>query len=92
MNFPPSILRMQIKESGSRGINLWLPIFLLWPLIAVACLIAPLVLMTHPRFKQMLGTRSAFSAAYFLGILFCSLRGLLVNVKDKKDIVHIAFY
>lgn len=92
MMLPPSILRMQIKESGSRGINLWLPIFLLWPLIAIACLIAPFGLMLDPRYRRKLGAESILSAGYLLGTLFCSLRGLLVDVKGKKDIVNIAFY
>ena len=83
---------MRIRESEGRNINLWLPFFLLWPLIAAACLMAPLVFMVHPGFKEMRGTRSMLPAGYLAGILFCSLRGLSVNVKDKRNTVYIVFY
>ncbi len=33
MNIPPAILRMSFPRSDGRPFRLWLPLFLLWPLL-----------------------------------------------------------
>ena len=32
---PPLVIDVRVKEEGSRGFRIWLPLFLLWPLLFV---------------------------------------------------------
>lgn len=91
MMFPPSIARIRIVDEGRRGINLWLPLVLLWPVVLVlGLLLSPLVIIaalaTWPRYGRLLllGGPRLFE-------LLCALRGLRVQVEDGKDRVHVYF-
>jgi len=47
VTLPPLLIWLRIREPGSRGIRIWLPVVLLWPLIfplAVAALAACAIL------------------------------------------------
>ncbi|MHB0998137.1 MAG: hypothetical protein ACYC27_02740 [Armatimonadota bacterium] len=92
MMFPPSILRMKIKESEGKGINLWLPIFLLWPLIPLVILIGFAVLAVYSICSRKAESRSILLTGYYIWVLICSLRGLMVKVKDNENDVNIEFH
>jgi len=84
--WPPSILRIRILEKG-KGIRLWLPIFLLWPLIGLVVLIAPIFMLA----SRPITTKAVLFSGPALLVLFCRLRGLRIDVRDGSDQVHIAF-
>ncbi len=42
MIWPPSVVRLRIYENGRRKMNLWLPVYVLWPpVVLIALLLAP---------------------------------------------------
>ena len=91
MTFPPSILRVQVR-GGDRDISLWLPLFLLWPLVLLTALVlAPLVaaaaIILWPRGW---GRPLLLAGPLLLGLLF-ALRGLSVRVEAGSQRVFISF-
>ncbi|HPP73573.1 MAG TPA: hypothetical protein PLU88_00400 [Armatimonadota bacterium] len=92
MIFPPSILRIRIKEQDSKGLGLCLPLFLIWPIIlAIGILLAPVVLLAaFITWPKGTGKRLLLAGPYLFNV-FCRVRGLRVKVKDKEDNVYISF-
>ena len=89
MNRPPILMRIKIQgEDGKFG--LWLPLFLLLPLVLVVMLIlSPLILIAVLILwpsgwgkRALLVLRTAFVA-------FCSMRGLRVDIQNRHQCVYI---
>lgn len=89
MIIPPSLLRIRVIEKGKRKVNLWIPLFLIWPLvIALMVVLAPVALvvcLVWPKGRQvvMAGPR--------LLALAWAIRGLRVRVKDEANRVRVEF-
>lgn len=90
MIWPPSILRIRVARRGRRRIGLWLPLFLLWPLlVALAALLGPLLLV-----GAVLLRRRGRAIVRGLGRLFviaCAVRGLKVDVDQADGKVLVSF-
>jgi hypothetical protein len=77
----PSLAKVRVGRRHSRGVRLWLPLFLLWPLLvplAVVLVVASIVLaaMTGATVATIL--RTAWQLA-------CGFRGTCVEV-DSSDV------
>ncbi len=91
MILPPSILRLRIR-SATRGIGLWLPLILLWPIVAVlAVLVSPVVLLAAILLWPRGLSRPVLMIGPALYRLACGLRGLEVQVDDKDSHVLVKF-
>jgi hypothetical protein len=91
MNIPPCLMRLKIINP-EHHINLWLPLFLAWLILgalalALSPLVAVLVIILWPlgygEFLLLLGP--------FIYNCVCALRGLSIDVKNKREIVRIYF-
>jgi hypothetical protein len=90
MNRPPTWMRIEV-QGKRRGFGLWLPLFLLLPLALVVLiilspliLIAVLVLLPSGRGIWALRVlRAAFG-------VFCSLRGLRIDIQGRHQSVYIS--
>lgn len=40
MNLPPSLMYVKVRDDGNEGFGIWLPLFLLWPLILMFLVLA----------------------------------------------------
>jgi hypothetical protein len=86
MKCPPYLVHMRIADEQRTKFRLWLPLFILWPLllvililVVVATLIADLISMAtlqKPKF-----TRFVFG---ILGVL-SETRGTEINIQDKRN-------
>lgn len=91
MMWPPSVLRLRI-HSRRRHFGLWLPLFLIWPLLVVLfLLLSPLVLAV-----AIILWRTNWGKLLLLGgprlfFLFCALRGLKADVKNCSEQVFVSF-
>ena len=91
MNLPPSLLRVRVQNS-KRRFGLWLPLFLIWPLVVLFALaLFPLVLVLAALLWRKGWGRPVLLAGPTFFRLFCALRGLVVNVEDGSQQVYIAF-
>ncbi len=91
MIFPPSILRLRIRDK-ERRFGLWLPLIFIWPVFLVLALIlAPLVLVTAAVLWPLGWGRPLLLAGPVIFRIICSLRGLEVNVQDGAQVVYVRF-
>ncbi len=87
---PPWLLRVRI-QSPQRRFRLWLPLFLIWPLVALLALaLSPLIAVL-----AMVMCRRGRGKALLLTIpalfrVFCNLRGLRVEIQNTTERVSIA--
>lgn len=87
MKFPPLILRLCMRGRGLPSFNLWLPLFLLWPIcLAFLIVLSPLILLSLVVaffiFSIRLNVFELFAEFYEI---LCALRGLSVEVQEQKD-------
>jgi len=90
MKRPPMLMHVKIR-GGRRGFGLWLPLFLLLPLVlAVFIILSPLILIAILVFWPRGWRKSAlhiFGAA--LEIL-CSMRDLKVDIQSGHHCIYIS--
>jgi hypothetical protein len=87
MNMPPTIMKVRIN-----GFWLWLPLFLLMPFgLVLVLVLAPFVLLAAlVLWPWGYGRPLVMFLPYTLNCLH-ALRGLEVDVEDRKEKVHIYF-
>ena len=91
MIWPPSVLRVELKDA-SRDFRIWLPLFVIWPfLLLVAVVLAPIVLaLAIVIWWTGWGRPMIKSGLAFYGII-CALKGLEIDVRKRKKHVHLSF-
>lgn len=82
MTFPPSFVHV---ERG--GLGLWLPVFLLWPFVAIGLALtvfaaAVALLVLQPRSLPL-----AADVGLDLARLFCALRGTRVELGLRESVI-----
>ena len=91
MNAPPLLIKISIPFESSTG-RLWLPLFLIYPFLAVLALILlPLVLVAALLLWPMGWSRTVILAGPYLYRLICALRGLEVDIQQKNKRILIYF-
>lgn len=93
MIFPPSTLRIKIIENHQKKVNLWLPLFILWPIVLL--IMIPIMIMALP-FLLVAGLVIPLMVIRIIKLgpalisIFCSMRGLKVDVQSKDSNVYIS--
>ena len=90
MMWPPSLLRLRIRN-GKHRFGLWLPLFIVWPpVVLMGLALLPFVLaLSALLWPTGLGRPLLLVGPRFFG-LFCSFRGLTIDVQSASDQVYIA--
>lgn len=89
MIWPPSLLRVQIRNSDKR-FGLWLPLLIIWPpLLLPGLALAPLVILLALLLWPLHLGRTLILSGPLLFRLFCALRGLEIAVERPKERVII---
>ena len=87
---PPMFLRVRVQDD-KRRIRLWIPLIVLWPVIAVVVLLGtPVALVVAVRSRHRAQVRSVLLAGPLLLYVLASLRGLRCNVVSGEDRVFIS--
>ena len=85
MTFPPSIMRVRIRNP-KRQFGLWFPLFVLWPFAAlIALLLVPLVLI-----GAIILWPKGWGRPLLLALFF-AMRGLTVKVENPSERIFISF-
>lgn len=92
MRFPPLLLRLRVHTTEHAWPTLWLPLFLVWALLFVlfvplALVVLLLVIVFDPREAPRL-----FELAGAVLAVICGLRGLHIDVVDRRHQVLISFH
>lgn len=84
---PPMIMRVKVVEGGKTVVGLWLPLFVVWFVLAVAAaLLLPLLLMAIVVCALIAPTYvSTIRILPSLWGVLCSVRGTRVEVDGKGD-------
>jgi len=91
MNVPPYLMRLRIHNE-SRRINLWLPIFLIAPLIiAIAIAFLPIVLIMFIILRHIDWGKSLIKSGLIIIECLSAARGLEANVIKNNEQVFISF-
>lgn len=90
MMLPPALVRVRVQGSESRR-RLWIPVFLLWPLLALATALAlPVCVLVAALCWRRGLSRPILLAVPWLLYLLCSLRGLRVDVAGGDGRVFVS--
>jgi hypothetical protein len=96
MSWPPLLLKLYIKNT-SHNFGLWLPLFLVWPIV-LACLLAVFMILLPFALLAMIFTwQLGWWRPVILGLpaicrIFCSLRGTTVDIDGSDGHVDIEFH
>jgi hypothetical protein len=96
MSWPPYLLKLHIRNP-SHNFGLWLPLFLIWPIV-LACLLAIFLVLLPFAFLAMIFTfelgwwRPVIMGLPAICRVFCNLRGTTIDVGDSDDHVEVEFY
>ena len=87
---PPMFLRVRV-QGDKRRIRLWIPLIVLWPVIAVVVLLGmPVALVVAACSGHRARSRSMLLAGPLLLYVLASLRGLRFDVASGEDRVFIS--
>ena len=94
MNRPPCLMRIYI-DKPDRKMNIWLPLFIILPVIAIIMaaimlILAPLVLLAAAILWPFGWGKPLLIAAPLVLACLWALRGLEVNVSNSHEKVNIA--
>ena len=96
MSWPPYLLKLNI-HNPSHNFGLWLPLFLIWPIVLVCLLAVFLILLPFALLAMIFTFELGWWRPVILGIpavcrVFCSLRGTTVDVDGSNGRVEVEFY
>jgi hypothetical protein len=90
VKIPPYIVDVRVAEAGRHRFRLWLPMFLLWPLLLVLGILALVVMIVVDSVLFIAGRRHRYTALLF-GLLDAlgETRGLEIFFNDKTRTVDV---
>jgi len=96
MNWPPYVMKLRIKNR-QHAFGLWLPLFLIIPLVLVFLLAIFLILLPFAFLTVLFTWELGWWRPFVLSVpalyrLLCSLPGLRVDVGSREGSINIAIY
>ena len=91
MNLPPAILDLRVAPSDRRPIHLWLPLFLLWPLLLVLGVLSLVFTILADIALLLLGRRYHHYTLLLVRVfgMLGDTRGTIVRFSDGKTAVDM---
>jgi hypothetical protein len=91
---PPLVIDVRVRETGSRSFRIWLPFFLLWPILFIVIGFVLLVTMLVDLAMYAAGARYHRYTLLVLGSLrvLASVRGTHVNAVTDDSHVKVDIY
>lgn len=92
MILPPYLLDLRIEPETGHRIRLWLPLFLLWPLLLVLGVLALVLTILADCVLAVMGSRYHSYTLLLIGCfgMFAELRGTTVHVDSTDALVYLA--
>lgn len=89
MILPTTLLRVRVSSKGKRNVNLWIPLFLVWPIVlALMVVLSPVALLLCVFWRK--GRPVILAGPRILAACWAT-RGLEVRVDDGDDHVLVSF-
>jgi len=82
---PPAIVEIKRVKKGKKGIRLWLPIFLFWPVVMLVLLaLIPILFILALLLPFSLSVRKFFGGLRAAAAVGHALKGLTVTVEQQS--------
>jgi len=92
MSIPPLIMRLRVKREGRMGIRLWLPLFLVYPFLAVlVLLLLPLLILAALLLLPLGWSRAVILVCPRLYGVICALKGLKADIQGEDERIFVSF-
>jgi hypothetical protein len=90
MNVPPAVVDVHVAEAGGRRLHLWLPVFVLWPLLLLLGGLAVAVAVLADTVLFVIGRPNRLTS-FVLGCFSAvgETRGTQVSVDNKSRTVDV---
>jgi hypothetical protein len=94
MILPPMVIDVRVRERSARSFRIWLPFFLLWPLLLVLVGFALLVALLVDIALYLAGARYYHYTLLLLGSLhvLAEVRGTHAHVASGTSLVDVDIY
>lgn len=91
MTMPPMVMRLYIVSPSRRPVNLWLPLFLLWPLVAILLALPILLAVLVDAVLWLSGQRYHHYSALIVRALglFGDMKGTVIRFNDGDTTVDV---
>jgi hypothetical protein len=90
MKFPPCLVGVKIAEEERTKFRIWLPLFILWPLLLALVLLALIVALFVDGVLVIAGQKHGYSRLVVGGLeVLGASRGVEVSVRDKHHTVAV---
>jgi hypothetical protein len=91
MNVPPMILDLRVVPSDGRPVHLWLPLFLLWPLVLALGVVALVFTILADVVLLLLGQRYHHYTVLLVRLfgMLGDTRGMVIRINDGKTAVDL---
>lgn len=86
---PPVWMKLRVRGGEGRGVRLWIPLILLWPVVFLLAVVGLVFLVVISLVSRR--ARALIRSIPAMFITVCSLRGLKVDVNDGDDVVFLEF-
>jgi hypothetical protein len=86
----PLLLRIRVRKEDGRGVNLWLPLFLLWLIVLpILALFAPLVLVAALILWPSGKGKLILYGYVMIFSLIGYMSGLKIDIKSRDNNIYI---
>jgi hypothetical protein len=92
MKFLPWIIGVKVNTPGFRFPTLWLPVFLLWPFVALFFLLVLTVGLGFALFTPYISPQELLAGSAGIYDLACETRGTKVDLENGKTKVFVAIH
>jgi len=91
MNVPPLVLDLRVVRPERRPVHLWLPLFLLWPLVLALGVLALLLTMVADGVLFVLGRRYHHYTSLLVRscATLSETRGMVIRFSNEKTAVDM---
>lgn len=91
MILPPLVIDVHVRQEDSRRFRIWLPLFLLWPLLLPLVVFVLAVTILADVVCAIFGARYHYYTAFTLGVfhVFAELRGTRADIVTPDSLVHV---
>jgi hypothetical protein len=91
MSIPPAILDLRVASPDKRPVHLWLPLFLLWPLLLVLCVLSLVFTILADVVLLLLGQRYHYYTVLLVHLfgLLGETRGMVIRINDGRTAVDM---
>ncbi len=91
MKLPPALSKVRLAKGGEKGLHIWLPVFLVWPLLLVVGGVLLALALVVDGVLMLMGSAYHHYSRLILGVFGAvgEARGMSVAIYGPQRAIHI---